>query len=172
MATAAAMAALRATALGDCGGGICNEDGCCNSRGKDNGNSGNGVGDNRPCCPCHCPLSHLQRLCQQNCLLPLPLPTLPPATSLPMPSPMLLLSPLHLSVCNEEGDGEGNKSNGNCNKECNGDDGKSNGDSNDANVNKEGKGKVGKRDGDGNAEGNGEDGKGDGKGSKGNGDGD
>jgi hypothetical protein len=43
--TAAATAALRAMALGDCGGGSCNEDVCCNSRGKDNGNGGNGVGD-------------------------------------------------------------------------------------------------------------------------------
>jgi hypothetical protein len=35
MATAAAMAALRATALGDCGGGSSDEDGCRDSGGKD-----------------------------------------------------------------------------------------------------------------------------------------
>ncbi len=44
MATAPAMAALRATALGDCGGGSSNEDGCGDSRGKDNGDGSNGVG--------------------------------------------------------------------------------------------------------------------------------
>jgi hypothetical protein len=38
MTTAAAMAALRAKALGNCGGGSCNEDGYRDSRGKDNGN--------------------------------------------------------------------------------------------------------------------------------------
>ncbi len=37
MATAAAMAALRTTALGDCGGGSSNEDGCHDGKG------GNGV---------------------------------------------------------------------------------------------------------------------------------
>jgi hypothetical protein len=58
MATAAAMAALRSTALGDRGGGSCNEDGCHDSRGKDDGNGANGVGDNCPCRPCHRPLCH------------------------------------------------------------------------------------------------------------------
>ncbi len=53
MATAAAMAALRATALGNCGGGSSNEGGCCDSGGKDYGNGGNGVGDNSPCDPRH-----------------------------------------------------------------------------------------------------------------------
>jgi hypothetical protein len=54
MATAAAMAALTATALGDYGGGSSNEDGCCNSGGKDNGKGSNGIGDDCPlCCPRH-----------------------------------------------------------------------------------------------------------------------
>jgi hypothetical protein len=53
METAAAMAALRATALGDCGGGSSNEDGCRDSGGEDDGDGGNGVGDDCPCCPCH-----------------------------------------------------------------------------------------------------------------------
>ncbi len=53
MATAAAMAVLRATALGNCGGGSSNEDGCCDSRGMDDGNSSNGIGDDCPCHPCH-----------------------------------------------------------------------------------------------------------------------
>ncbi len=43
MATAAAMAVLRTTALGNCGGGSSNEDGCRDSGGKDNGKGGNGV---------------------------------------------------------------------------------------------------------------------------------
>jgi hypothetical protein len=43
MATAAAMAAPKTTALGDFGGGNSNEDGCRNSGGEDNGNGGNGV---------------------------------------------------------------------------------------------------------------------------------
>jgi hypothetical protein len=47
-ATAAAMAALRATTLGDCGGSSSNEDGCRNSQGKDYGIGGNGVGDDCP----------------------------------------------------------------------------------------------------------------------------
>ncbi len=99
-------------------------------------------------------------------------PTSSPATSLPMPSPMLLLSPSHLSACNEEGDGEGNKSDGDCDEECDGDGGKSNGDSNDGASDKEGDGKGGKRDRDNDTEGDGEDGKGDGKGGKGDGNGD
>jgi hypothetical protein len=53
MATAAAMAALRAMALGDYGSGSSNEDGCCDSGGKDDGIGGNGTGDDHPCCPCH-----------------------------------------------------------------------------------------------------------------------
>jgi hypothetical protein len=75
-----------------------------------------------------------------------------------------VLLPLHLSACDEEGNGEGNKSNDNCDKECDGDGGKS---SNDGNSNKEGKDKGGKRDGDGNAEGNGKDRKGNGNGNYG-----
>jgi hypothetical protein len=55
MATAAAMAALRAMALGFCGDNSSNEDGICDSGGKDNGNSGNGFGANHLCCPCHAP---------------------------------------------------------------------------------------------------------------------
>jgi hypothetical protein len=47
------MAVLRATVLGNCGGGSSNKDGCCNSGGKDDGDSGNGIGDDRPCCPCY-----------------------------------------------------------------------------------------------------------------------
>ncbi len=47
---------------------------------------------------------------------PLPLPTSSPATSLPTPSHVLLPLQLHLSACNKEGDGEGNKSNGDCNE--------------------------------------------------------
>jgi hypothetical protein len=53
MAIATAMAALRATVLGNCGGGSSNEDGCHDSRGKDNGNGGNSIGDDCPCCPHH-----------------------------------------------------------------------------------------------------------------------
>jgi hypothetical protein len=49
----AAMAALRATVLGDCGGGSSNEDGYCVSRGKYDSDSGNGIGDDWPCCPIH-----------------------------------------------------------------------------------------------------------------------
>ncbi len=52
--------------------------------------------------------------------------------------------PLHLSACNEEGDGKGGKINDNGDKEGNGNGGKSNG-----NGDKEGKGEGGKRDGDG-----------------------
>jgi hypothetical protein len=37
------MAALRTTALGDCGGGSSNEDGCRDSGGDNNGEGGNGV---------------------------------------------------------------------------------------------------------------------------------
>jgi hypothetical protein len=48
MATAAAMAALRAMVLGDCGGGSCNEDGSRGSGGKDDGDSGNSIGDEHP----------------------------------------------------------------------------------------------------------------------------
>jgi hypothetical protein len=91
--TAATIAALRATVLGDCGGGSSNEDGCRNSRGKDDGNGGNGVGDNHPCCPCHARFIT--------------------AKLLPMPLPMLLPLPSYLSASDEEGDGEGGKSNGN-----------------------------------------------------------
>ncbi len=146
MTTAAAMAVLRAMVLGDCGGGSCNEDDFCDSGGKQDGDGGNGVGEDCPCCPCHCPLCHPQCLCQHHCLLPLLSPTLSPATSLPTPLPMLLPSPLHLSACNKEGDGEGDKSDGNCDKECNGDGGKSDGVSNDGNISKDDKGKgVGRR---------------------------
>jgi hypothetical protein len=53
IATAAAMAVLRAMALGGCGGGSSNEDGCRNSGGKDEGNGGNGIGEDCPCCPYH-----------------------------------------------------------------------------------------------------------------------
>jgi hypothetical protein len=67
--------------LGDCGVGSSDDGGCGNSRGKDNGNGGNGVGDD---CPSH----------------PSPLPTSSPAMLLPTPSPVLLPSQLHLSACN------------------------------------------------------------------------
>jgi hypothetical protein len=40
MATAAAMAALKTMALGNCGGGSSYEDGCHNSGGEDNGEDG------------------------------------------------------------------------------------------------------------------------------------
>jgi hypothetical protein len=63
MATAAAMAALRAMALGDCGGSSSDDGGCHDSRGKDNGDGGNGIGDNFPCHPCHCPLHHPPHRC-------------------------------------------------------------------------------------------------------------
>jgi hypothetical protein len=53
MATAAAMAVLRAKVLGDCGGNSSNKDGCHDSKGEDNGNGSNSVGDDCPCCPCH-----------------------------------------------------------------------------------------------------------------------
>ena len=53
MATAAAMAALRAMALGNCGCGSSNEDVCPDSGGKDDGNGGNGIGDDHPCHSCH-----------------------------------------------------------------------------------------------------------------------
>jgi hypothetical protein len=144
MVTAAAIAVLRATALGDCGGGSCNEDGCCNSEGKDSGNGGNGIGDNCPCHPRHYPLCHPQRLCQCQCLLPMPLPTLSPATLLPTSLPMLSLLPLHLSACNKESDDKGDKSDDNCNEECDGDGGKSNG-----NSKEESNDEAGKGDGDG-----------------------
>jgi hypothetical protein len=49
---------------------------------------------------------------------------------LPMPSPVLSPSPLHLSVCDKEGDGKDDKSDGNCDEEGDGDSGKSNGNSN------------------------------------------
>jgi hypothetical protein len=62
MATAAAMAALRAIAFGDCGGSSSNDGGCRDSGGEDDGDGGIGVGDNCPCCPCHCPLRHPQIL--------------------------------------------------------------------------------------------------------------
>jgi hypothetical protein len=93
IATAAAMAVLMATVLGDCGGSSSNEDGCHNSRGEDNGNGGNGVGDDCPCRPCNA------------CFVP--------ATLLPTPLPVLLLWSFYLSACNEEGDGKGSKSIGN-----------------------------------------------------------
>jgi hypothetical protein len=64
MATAPAMARLKTTSLGDCGGGSSDEDGCRNSRGRDFGKGGNGVGDDPPCHPCHFPLHHPPRLCQ------------------------------------------------------------------------------------------------------------
>ncbi len=67
MATAIAIAALRATVLGDCGVGSSNDSGCCNSRGKDDGNGGNSIGDNCPCRPRHHPLHHLQHHCQCHC---------------------------------------------------------------------------------------------------------
>jgi hypothetical protein len=66
MATAAAMAALRATVLGDCGGGSSDEDGCRDSGGKDDGDGGNGVGEDRPCRPRHRPLCHPPRCCQRH----------------------------------------------------------------------------------------------------------
>ncbi len=51
--TATAMAVLRATVLGDCGGDSSNEDGCRNSGGEDNSDGSNGVCDNHPFSPCH-----------------------------------------------------------------------------------------------------------------------
>jgi hypothetical protein len=74
---------------------------------------------------------------------------------------VLLPLPLHLAACNEEGNGEGDKSNGDCDKESDG--GKSDDDSFDGDSNKDGMGKGGKRGGDGNEE------EGNGKGGKGNG---
>ncbi len=68
MATAAAMAAVRAMALGYCGGSSSNDNGCCDSKGRDNSNDSNGVGDDSPCCPGHCPLHHLPHSCQRHCL--------------------------------------------------------------------------------------------------------
>jgi hypothetical protein len=68
MATAAAMAALRAMALGDCGGSSSDDNRCRDSRGKDDGNGGNSVGDDSPCCSCHCPLCHPPHHCQCHCL--------------------------------------------------------------------------------------------------------
>ncbi len=46
MATAAAMAALRATALGNCGGGSCDKDGCHNSEARDGDGNAEGNGEN------------------------------------------------------------------------------------------------------------------------------
>jgi hypothetical protein len=43
MATATAMAELRTTALVDFGGSSSNEDGCRDSKGKEDGNGGNGM---------------------------------------------------------------------------------------------------------------------------------
>jgi hypothetical protein len=40
-------------ALGDCGGGSSDEDGCHGSRGKDDGNGSIGVSDDCPSCPCY-----------------------------------------------------------------------------------------------------------------------
>ncbi len=51
--TATAMAALRAMALGEYGGSSSNEDGCRDSRGKDNGDGGNSIGDDSPSHPDH-----------------------------------------------------------------------------------------------------------------------
>jgi hypothetical protein len=79
-------------------------------------------------------------------LLPLPSPTLSPATLLPTPLPVLLLFPSNLTVCDEEGKGKCGKSNGKGNKEG------------------ERKGEGGKRDGDGSKEGSGKGGKDDGGG--------
>ncbi len=56
MVKAAAMAALRATALGNCGVGSSNENDCNDSGGKDDGNGRNGIGDDCPCRPHHHPL--------------------------------------------------------------------------------------------------------------------
>jgi hypothetical protein len=67
MGTAAAMAALRATALGDCGGGSSDDDGYRYSGGEDNNNGGKGIGDDCPCCPLHCPLCHPPHCCQRYC---------------------------------------------------------------------------------------------------------
>jgi hypothetical protein len=53
MVIATAMAALWAPVLGNGGGGSSNEDGCRNSGGKDNGDGGKVIGDDRPCCPHH-----------------------------------------------------------------------------------------------------------------------
>jgi hypothetical protein len=66
MATATAMAALRAMTLGNCGGSSSNDDGCNDSRGKDDSNGGNGIGEDSPCCPRHCPLCHLPHCCQRH----------------------------------------------------------------------------------------------------------
>ncbi len=79
---------------------------------------------------------------------PSPLPTLSPSTLLPPQLPVLLQMPLHLSECNEEGNGKGGKRDGDGDKESKGKGGKSNGDGN-----KEGKDKGGKRDGDSNEDG-------------------
>ncbi len=69
-----------------------------------------------------------------------------------------------MSACNEEGDGEGGKSNGNDNKEGNGDGGKSDGDATATKYGngdgaKEGEDKSGKRGNNGDEEGEGEGGK-------------
>jgi hypothetical protein len=63
MTTAAAMAALRATMLGNCGVSSSDDGSCGNSGGKVNGYGGNGIGDNCRCCPRHGPLCHPQRRC-------------------------------------------------------------------------------------------------------------
>jgi hypothetical protein len=67
MATAAAMAALRAMALGGCSGSSSNNDGCRDSRGMDDGNGSNGVGDDSPCHPYHGPLRHPQCCYHHHC---------------------------------------------------------------------------------------------------------
>ena len=74
-------------------------------------------------------------------LVALAMPTLPPATLLPTPMPMLSPLPSHLSACNKESNGKGSNSNGKRDKEGDGDGGKSN-----VNSNKESKGKGSKRD--------------------------
>jgi hypothetical protein len=145
MATAAAMAALRAMAVGYCGGGSSNEDGCRDSGGKDDSNGGNGV----------VPIA----------LVALAMHTSSPAMLLPMPLPVLSSLPLHLSPCNNEGNRKDGKSNcnsnidGNGNKESDGDGGMSNDDGD-----KEGEGEGGKWDGDSDKEGDGKGGKGNGSG--------
>jgi hypothetical protein len=68
--TAAAMAVLRAMTLSNCNCsvGTSNYGSCGNSRGEDNANGGNGVGDDRHCCHRYFPLHHPQRRCQCHCL--------------------------------------------------------------------------------------------------------
>jgi hypothetical protein len=112
-------------------------------RGEDDGNSGNGIGDDRPYCPCHA--HFVTHHVIANAIA------------------YFVVIANALSVCNKEDNGEVDKSDGNgdgnCDKEGNGDGGKSNGDGN-----VEGEGKGGKRDEDGNKEGNGKGGKGNGNG--------